>query len=80
MAKVNKVPVGERAMLARLNRRLGSDGLAVKSCREDSKAFEAMGRYYQVDAKRNIVTATHLDIEKLAREMGLMEAWEKFQK
>jgi hypothetical protein len=62
--------LSERALLARVNRRLQSKMQVVRVCREDSRWFGELGRYYAVDATRNLVVDKHIPIESLANELG----------
>lgn len=70
----NKVPVTMRALLQRINRALADNGEILKVTR-GSRAIEAVGRYYTIDA-RNRVTKTHLDPVKLAQELGVLQPYE----
>jgi hypothetical protein len=79
-----KVPVSERALLQRVNRRLAKDNEQLRTARgfrdglyrhEDS----TLGRYYAVDLSRNVVTAAHIDLEKWGRELEVLKPWEVLQ-
>ena len=35
-----------------------------------------MGRYFIVDVNRNAITTQRVDLESLAREMGVIHPWE----
>lgn len=76
-----KAPVSERALIARINRALKrEDDLAqLKTCREDSRAYSTCGRYYIVDHSRNTITATHVDLENLGRELGVLADHEEVE-
>jgi hypothetical protein len=69
--KRTKVPVGERALLQRLNRALAKDGQ--KICK--SRGSE-LGPYYTVDLARGAVVTKELDIIRFAREVGILREWE----
>jgi phosphoglycolate phosphatase-like HAD superfamily hydrolase len=73
-----KVKVGERALLARVNRSLEKhNGQAVKKCRSDTREHTTLGDFYAVDARVEGVVETHIDLEALAFKMGVMKAHEK---
>jgi hypothetical protein len=75
------VPVRWRSMLARLNRHLAKENQEVKPVRLRNAADRAAsGAYFIIDTKKNAAIATHLstaDIEKMAREAGVLEDWEE---
>jgi len=71
------VPVSRRALFQRVSRKLARDeGERLLTCREDSRAFQQMGRYYTVDGKRNTVTRRDVDLEALAHEIKAIAPWE----
>jgi hypothetical protein len=74
MAK-EKVPVSERALVARLNRRLARDGEVVRKNR--SRQDWELGEYYLLDIAHNSIPAKNIDIEVLGRELGCLRAREK---
>lgn len=71
--------VSEAALLARINRALSRED-ASRMCRnrEDSRAFLDLGRFYILN-DRNCATATHCDLEEVAREMALLRPGEKLR-
>ena len=77
--KPRLAPISERALLARVSRCLSKDGERLKTCKEDSRAFDTLGRYYVVDIQRNLVTDRNIDLEAYARKLGVLQAWEKLE-
>jgi hypothetical protein len=76
-----KVPVSERALIQRVNRALKKDLRAVKIPRGLRMRQEA-GAYYLLDLNRNWIVKTYrrgLRLESLARELGVLEAWETLE-
>lgn len=71
-ASTNRVPVAARALLTRINRHL--DGIALKKAKGHAAAD--LGAYYVLDLRTNEVTARHVDIEKMARDLHLLKPWE----
>jgi hypothetical protein len=51
----------DRALFARLQRRLRAQGLQLRRCREDSRDLPQLGRFYAVDAALNCVVSAHVD-------------------
>jgi len=65
------VPVVERALLARVNRKLARDGpLRVKKLRGQAQA--QLGDYCLLDLNRNTIKVAHLDLESYARDLGVL--------
>jgi hypothetical protein len=69
------VPVTERALLVRLNRKLTKEGQErLKAAK--GKARETLGDYYLLDLGGNEVKATHVQLEPYARKLGVLEPYE----
>ena len=69
-------PVSERVLLERLNTKLQDREQVLQKCEHLSRACEALGDYYLVDFNQNLVIATHVDLEALARQEGCLAEWE----
>ncbi len=77
--EVVRVPVSERAVFARLSRKLWSEkSLVLKRCKPTSRWFEELGRYYAVNAQSG-VECTHQDLESWAREEGILRPFERVE-
>ena len=76
MPKKPKLPVTERALLGRVNRDLKYADEIVKRCRPDTRGADAFGRFFQVSTKTGKLVKQDLDLEKLARDLGVMHDWE----
>lgn len=74
-----KTPVAERALLARVNRRLAKDGKTLRRNRPTDARLETMGRFCLIDTGRGAVGEHHVDLETLARQLGVLHDWEKIQ-
>lgn len=73
-----KVRLGERALLVRVNRALSRhNGQAVKKCRADTSSYRNLGDYYAIDPRLNAVVETHVNLEALARKMGVIKPHEE---
>jgi hypothetical protein len=74
MAKVNEVPVSERALIQRINRKLGESGLKIRAARP--RAVSSVGRYYVVDWRRNAIVDHHIDLEAYGRKHKVIQPYE----
>ncbi len=68
--------ITEQALIKRINRALAKQYESVRRCREDSRAFGYYGTYYVLDTWRNSPIATHVDLESLGRELGVLGQYE----
>ena len=73
MSKQPVSPVSIHALRQRLNRRLASEGKALRTARSD-RARERLGKFYVIADDK--IIATNVDISALARKMNLLRAWE----
>lgn len=69
------------AVVRRINRRLrsgaaGPPGRLIKP--RSASAIQQLGEYYVVD-DRNAVSASHVDVAELARELGALQRDERIQ-
>lgn len=74
---MKNIPITTRAVFQRLNRALAKDLRVLKKCRESSRWHRDLGDYYIIDADRNSIVDTHVDLEKLAKQMKLIQPFEK---
>jgi hypothetical protein len=72
---MEKVLVTEHAALQRVNRALEREGSRMKVCRENSRWFNDMGRYYVVNQYNAI--EQHADLEGWARDLGVLKPFEE---
>jgi hypothetical protein len=78
--------VSERALIARINRKLKKDDVCLKKARGFHDANRGhwypdsnLGWYYTVDFMRNAIVHTHLDLEAYGRELEVLAGWEKLE-
>lgn len=72
------VTIAERALLARIQRRLKLDGQKLLKCRhQDPATYAQLGTYYIVD--EHTIVATHQEPETLGRELGVLKPYEKLE-
>ena len=77
--KAQKVPVSERALVARINRILDKKREALRRCRADSRGRNYLGQYYTVDLSKNFVIAKHVDIESWGRKLEILAPYEALE-
>jgi hypothetical protein len=75
MAK-RAVPVTERALIQRLNRKLQREDQELKTARGAHMQQDA-GRFYVINRKHGRVEAKHIDLEAMARKCGALQPWER---
>lgn len=63
--------ISERALIARINRKLAHDGEKLRKSR-GMQAYTNLGDYYTVDIKTNTLRRWFIDIEEFGREVGVM--------
>jgi hypothetical protein len=78
-----KVPVSERALLQRINRKLAPDEQVRKArpFRDGARLVysSATGKYFRVDLASGTGIHPHEDIEALGRKLGVLRAWEELE-
>jgi hypothetical protein len=72
----SKVPVSERALLARIKRKLAPDGVRLHKSREGSRALWEFGDYYGVSADNHVCNPSG-GLEGIARDLGVMKPYEE---
>jgi hypothetical protein len=77
MAK-QTLPISERSLVRRINRKLADDDQALRMARGES-AKRHVGEFYVVDTRRNFIVSKHIDLVMFAREMGALKPWEQVQ-
>jgi hypothetical protein len=76
--RVVTVPVTMKALMARINRKLKANGEILKTARSPN-VETSVGRYFICDVNRNTITRQRIDPETLARELGVLPAWERVE-
>ncbi|MBB3103006.1 hypothetical protein [Azomonas macrocytogenes] len=74
-----KAQITERALVARVNRKLTPRDTQLKRCSIDSTRHAATGSFYQIDLATGRVIADHLDLEAMARKIGVLADWEELE-
>jgi hypothetical protein len=77
--KRNTIPVSERAIVQRINRKFlvedGAPARELKKTRGGRAKFD-LGDFYVLNTERNTIDEHHVDLETLARELGVLADWE----
>jgi hypothetical protein len=69
-----KIQITNRVLKHRLRRVLQAEGKHLRVATSQAQKASGLGRYYIIDAKG--VIDPNVDLEKLARELGVMQSWE----
>lgn len=77
---MDKVTVTERALFARVDRKLAKEGQRLRRCKSDAKAFPELGAFYIVDTTTNTIATKNCELEALAKEVGVLADWEELEK
>lgn len=80
--KAQKVPVSERALIQRINRKLKGDDQKLCAARGtwDGPTWHPnsdLGRYYIIDISRNFLVSSNVDLEDYGRELKVLAPWEE---
>ena len=73
--KEQRVPVSERALIARINRKLRADDEMLKTTRSKRAEFD-LGRYYVIDVRGPNIVHDHIDLEDYGRELEVLKPYE----
>jgi hypothetical protein len=76
MAKGHKMQITERALIQRINRRLKPDQEKLCTSRTEQARLD-VGYYYVVNYSFNGIVQKDVDIEELARKLGVLKAYEE---
>ena len=76
MSKQTHVPVTSRAIIQRINRVLAKDLQVLKATRGERAQLD-FGDHYVLDQSRGFVVDTHVDIEEMARGLGVLKDYEE---
>ena len=63
--------------MKRLNRHLAKIDQQIFRCKVNSQWHANLGNYYVIDINRNALAIAHVDIEKFARDEGVLKFYEE---
>jgi hypothetical protein len=73
------VPITERALVQRINRKLAQDSWRVLKKTRGARAIRDLGEFYVLDVNRNFVITSHVDPVAFAKKLGVLEAYEELE-
>jgi len=71
--------VTEKALLARLNRKLKKEGRAIRKCSQNYRDYKLLGDYFEMDFLKNAHLGTHINLEDFGRKEGVLEKYEQLK-
>ncbi len=75
-AEGQKVPVTERAVVQRINRKLRDDDQVLKVTRGERARLD-LGDFYILNWRLNVIADKFVDPEEMGRELGVLQPWER---
>jgi hypothetical protein len=72
-----KSPVSTPALVARINRQLSKHEQTLRKNRSERWSRD-LGRWYIVNLRFNHVASAHQSLDRLGREMGVLQPWERW--
>lgn len=77
--KLQKLKVSERALFARINRKIHDDDLMLRRCPATRRDYHELGDIYAVNWRINGISDTHIDLEEYGREVGALKDYEELE-
>lgn len=77
MKTTNQTKVSERALLARINRKLAAKGEVMRKIPEASRWVSILGYYYVVDVGLNFIIRKDVGLEAEAHDLGVLKPGEE---
>lgn len=77
--KPEKLKVSERALFARINRKIHDDDLVLRRCPATRRDHHNLGDYYLVNWRINGVAGKGIDLEDYGREVGALKEFEELE-
>ena len=68
--------MAERALVARINRKLADESRVLRRCRRNSRWYDELGDYYMLNVRTNLIEAKRVSLEKWGREMAVLKPYE----
>jgi hypothetical protein len=69
------VPISHRALWQRVDRKLRQRDELLKAARSE-RGRQQLGDYFVISSKYGGIVQDHVDIETLARKLGVLKSWE----
>jgi hypothetical protein len=64
--------ISKRALVQRINRKLILDDQQIRAVPGGNLEL-GVGKYFLVDVRKNLITRTHVDLNELGREIGVLQ-------
>lgn len=77
--KPEKLKVSERALFARINRRIYDDDLVLRRCPATRRGYHNLGDFYLVNWRINGIAGKNIDLEDYGREVGALKDYEELE-
>lgn len=77
--KLQKLKVSERALFARINRKIHDDDLMLRRCPATRRDHHNLGDYYLVNWRINGVAGKNIDLEDYGREVCALKDYEELE-
>jgi hypothetical protein len=78
-----RLAIAAPTLVKRINRKLAHENewevLRTTRGGFTSRWYADLGNYYITDVERNTITASHIDIEQLGRELGVLQHFERVE-
>lgn len=72
-----KIPISERALLARINRILYQENKILKKNRDKNKNIIEIGKYFLVDKSINQIILKRVNLENYGRQLNVIKEYEE---
>jgi len=70
-----RVPIDQRALLARANRALAAENFVLRKTK-GRKARPTLGEFYLLNTKTAGIAETHINLEEFCRKRGVLKEYE----
>lgn len=75
---IMKIPISERALIARINRKLSPIGMVLKISRNNSQQEKFAGKYYTINTETNDLLLKDVNLKNYALFLGCLKEHEQF--
>jgi hypothetical protein len=72
------IRISERALVARIQRKLKADGQQLRKCRHDTAGYNQLGQFFIVD-QFDAIVSTHHELATLGKELNVLKPYEKLE-
>jgi len=65
--------VNKSELVHRINRKLSSEKMQLRTCRPGSRWFSELGEFHIVNTRYNLIVERRVDLEELGRRLGVLQ-------